>query len=156
MAKLLDISGKTSLDLSFHQRRKVITGYEDEMNNWIPIDFEIKVYDESYKIYPEVTPSLNMFEINLMLSKLRVIIENMELKKDFAKVAISTYEFYYELEFCQLKEDELIECTVWTFETSRTNGEIENLQRGFRFSISLESLIVFENSLKQELNKILK
>ncbi|WP_145331875.1 hypothetical protein [Paenibacillus xylanexedens] len=154
MARLLDVSGKNSLNLSFHQRRKVIKSYDDEINNWIPIDFEIRVYDKSYKIYPEVAPSLNMYEINLMLSKLRVIIENIHSKKDFEKVAISTYEFYYELEFFHLKEDELIECTIWTFETSRTNGEIQNVQRGFRFSVSVESLTEFRGTLELELNQI--
>lgn len=156
MARLLDVSGKISLTLSFHQRRKVIMSYDDDINNWIPIDFEIRVYDDSYKIYPEVSPSLNMYEINLMLSKLRVIIEDMHVRKDFERVSISTYEFYYELEFVHLKEDELIECTVWTFEASRTNGEIQNVQRGFRFSVTLESLSEFLQALEQELNQIVK
>lgn len=154
MARLLDVSGKISLNLSFHQRGKVILNYEDEINNWIPIDFEVKVYDESYKISTEVMPSLNMFEINLMLSKLRAIIKDMHLRNDFEKTAISTFEFYYELEFFYLKEDELIECTVWTFEATRTNGEIQNVQRGFRFSVSLESLSEFREALELELNQI--
>lgn len=154
MARLLDVSGKICLNISFHQRGKVILSYEDEINNWIPIDFQVKVYDESYKISTEVMPSLNMFEINLMLSKLRAIIEDMHSRNDFEKTAISTFEFYYELEFFHLKEDELIECTVWTFEASRTNGEIQNVQRGFRFSVSLESLSEFRDTLEIELNQI--
>ncbi|TXK68119.1 hypothetical protein [Paenibacillus sp. N3.4] len=155
MAKLVDISGKISLILSFHKRNKLITEYEDDINNWIPIDFEINLFEESYSIYPEVNPSLNLFEINLMFSKLKASISGMQSTKIFNKVEISTFEFYYELEFNNSSEEDWIHCTVWTFESSRTNGAIHDVQRGFRFIISLESLIEFVKNLEDELNLLL-
>ncbi|MBP1989569.1 WapI family immunity protein [Paenibacillus eucommiae] len=156
MAKLVDTSGKISLVLSFHQRSKLITEYEDDINNWIPIDFEVNVFEESYKIYPEVNPSLNLFEINLMFSKLKSSIREMQLTNKFKKVEISTYEFYYELEFVDLTEDDWISCTVWTFEASRTNGNIYDVQRGFRFIVTITSLRDFVNKLEEELNLVLQ
>jgi hypothetical protein len=156
MANLVDISGKISLSLAFHQRSKLITEYEDDINNWIPIDFEIKVFEEAYSIYPEVNPSLNLFEINLMFSKLKASIIGMRSTNIFNKVEISTFEFYYELEFNDLTEEDWISCTVWTFEASRTNGDIHDVQRGFRFIITIDSLIEFVNTLEEELNILIR
>ncbi|WP_019909800.1 WapI family immunity protein [Paenibacillus sp. HW567] len=156
MARLIDTSGTIILNLSFHNRTKIITNYDDKINNWIPIDFELAVYSEKYNIYPEVDPKLNMFEIDLMFSKLRSLITEMQLTNKFSKVEISTFEFLYELEFYDLEEDGKIKCTVWTFEAIRTNGVIQNCQRGFRFNIALNSLIEFTDNLEQELNHLLK
>lgn len=155
MASLVDVSGTIVLNLSFHIRTNVITNYNDKINNWIPIDFELKVSNETYSIYSEVNPKLNMFEIDLMFSKLKSLISDMQQKRTSSKIEISTFEFFYELEFYDLEEDEKIKCTVWMFEASRTNGEIQNCQRGFRFTINLDGLIRFTNTLEQELNQLL-
>lgn len=155
MARLVDVSGTISLKLSFHNKTNIIANYNDKINNWIPIEFELKVYNETYRIYSEVDPKLNMFEIDLMLLKLKSLIFDMQQKKASSKIDISTFEFFYELEFYDLDEDEKIKCTVWMFEASRTNGEIQNCQRGFRFTVDLAELTQFTSTLEQELQQIL-
>ncbi|WP_128658632.1 WapI family immunity protein [Paenibacillus sp. 598K] len=156
MAQLLNTTGDTHLKLSFHQRSSVIMQYEDDINNWVPIDFEVCVFNETYNMHPKVNPKLNLFEVNLMFSKLRALIKEKKEKNTFEKKEISTFEFFYELEFCELVEENEIQCTVWMFEASRTLGKIHHVDRGFRFSTTLDSLIIFTDSLEQELKQILQ
>lgn len=130
--------------------------YEDNINNWIPIDFEVYVFNESYQMHPTVNPKLNLFEIYLMFSKLRALIEEKETTNKFEKKEISTFEFYYELEFYELIEESEIQCTVWMFEASRTSGKIHHVDRGFRFSTTLDSLVKFTEDLEQELEQLLR
>ncbi|ULO05237.1 hypothetical protein H1230_19230 [Paenibacillus sp. 19GGS1-52] len=155
MAQLTNITGDIYLKISFHQRSSVIMQYKDDINNWIPIDFEVNVFNEFYKMHPTVDPKLNLFEVNLMISKLRALIDEKEITNKFEKKEISTFEFFYELEFYDLVEENEIQCTVWMFEASRTCGKIHHVDRGFRFSTTLESLIIFTENLEQELKQLL-
>ncbi|MGG4143837.1 hypothetical protein ABEW34_11935 [Paenibacillus algorifonticola] len=156
MAQLINTTGDIHLKLSFHKRSSVIMQYEDDINNWIPIDFEVCVFNESYKMHPKVNPKLNLFEVNLMFSKLRALIEEKKEKNKFERIEISTFEFFYELEFYELIEENEIQCTIWIFEASRTYGKIHHVDRGFRFSTTLNSLVKFTDSLEQELKQILQ
>ncbi|MDO3413300.1 HEAT repeat domain-containing protein [Saccharibacillus sp. CPCC 101409] len=155
MAVLIDTFGTSSFGLSFHEGKGLVSGYHDDINNWIPITFETRILEESYAVNPEEHASLNMNEIRGMFTKFRSMMQQYQETNTFRKVEISTYEFYYNLEFEYLKEDEWIACTIWTNQAARTHGKIRGIERGVRMLTAFESFESFVRELEQELLPIL-
>lgn len=157
MAVLRSKRGDVSFELKFLKDApffKVDTSKPD-VENWLPVIYKVIAFEESYSVISDINPTLNLFEVKNMLDKFKHVINAKISGANFNRVEISTYEFYYEIELFDPNEEDEVGVTIWLFEATRTNGELNGFDRGFRFYVSLEVLISFTNHLEQEIITIM-
>jgi len=53
MAVLIDSFGTSSFFLSFSDGKGLVHGYEDDVNNWIPITYETRIHQQAYPSDPQ-------------------------------------------------------------------------------------------------------
>ncbi|TYA11223.1 hypothetical protein FRY98_18815 [Paenibacillus faecis] len=73
-----------------------------------------------------------------MLEKFKQVISLKSTGANFNRVEISTYEFYYEIELFDPNEEDEVGVTIWLFEATRTNGELNGFEGDSDFTFLLK------------------
>lgn len=155
MAELTDTFGTSSFNLSFHAGEGLVSGYEEDYNNWIPIVYETKICGRSYTVSPEEKACLSVQEISFMFASFRRILQEKRESGSFGRTEIASSDLLYKLTFEHEPENDRIAFSIRTIEAIRTYGAIQGVEMELQMTVEFEAFERFGRELEQELLPIL-
>ena len=126
-------------------------GRSDNMN-WIPFEFLLNVNGEKIQYSSDVLTALSVREIKYLLTKLKNIINLKTQHYKFEDFGYITDDCLFELKLYDTYENNLIYLEIWLNMASLTNGKIYGFSKGFRFIVTLDSLVDFAVELEKQFN----
>lgn len=131
--------------------------YEDNRSkdeNWIPFTLRIKTPEREYTIQEESKATMTEAELEYLTAGIDKQLTQLSEKKP-AKFCFCNCEFNFEIIFCNIPEDDLVEIEIWINVGVRTNGLCFGYDEGIRFTANEEQLLRFVQELRYSIKSII-
>ena len=152
MAEIINVEENVSVRMNFHKIEEMRTS---NFETWLSCSLEIKSKTINCMIGQDRSFSLNLYEVNNLIKKIKNILDSFSSKKDYS-FEFTNYECNFEIRMDNVIVDDVIEVEIWINWGNYTNGEEGGYDLGIRFVVQKEMLQVFGDSLNEEILCVLK
>ena len=157
MSILVNDESNISLEIQLINGENVDIDFSrSNYQNWIPFDLNMNINGESINYAESVPKTFSVGELQYLIDGLKRKVTEKRHSDELKDFVYVNTENLFELKIYDTGETDLLYVETWFNMGTLTNGDVYGFSKGFKFIVTIESIISFLSTLESQFDSIVK